>query len=93
MKKIPYQSVVGNLVYCMVCTRPTITFVVGVVSQFLSNLRIAHWKVDLKCIFKYLKRTLHNGLKYHSTKIEELTLMGVIILSYTINNRNHYLIF
>jgi ATP-binding cassette subfamily B (MDR/TAP) protein 1 len=48
MKKIHYQSVVGNLMYCMVCTRPDIAFVVGVVFQFLSNLIIAHWKANLK---------------------------------------------
>lgn len=93
MKKIPYQSVVGNLMFYMVCTCPNIAFVVGVVSQFLSYLRIAHWKEDLKCIFKYLKGTLHHGLKYHSTKTKEFTLMGVVILTSTISNRNHYLIF
>jgi hypothetical protein len=88
-----YKSVVGNLMFYMVCTRPNIAFVVGVVSQFLSNLRIAHWKEDLKCIFKYFKGTLHHGLKYHSTKTKEFTLMGVVILTSTISNRNHYLIF
>jgi len=74
----------------MVCTRLDIAYVV---SQFLSNLRIAHWKEDLKCIFKYLKGTLHHGFKYHSTKTKEFTLMGVVILTSTISNRNHYLIF
>ncbi len=76
MKKISYQNVIGNLMYCMVCTRPNVAFVVGMVFQLLSNLRIAHWKANLKCIFKYLKRTLHHGLKYYSTKIEKTRLHG-----------------
>ncbi len=42
MKKIPYQTVMANLMYDMVCTCPNIAFVVGVLSQFLSNFRIVH---------------------------------------------------
>ena len=37
MKKIPYASAVGSLMYAMVCTRPDIAHAVGVVSRFLSN--------------------------------------------------------
>ena len=31
MSKVPYASVVGSLMYVMVCTRPYMTHVVGVV--------------------------------------------------------------
>ena len=37
MKKVPYASVVGSLMYAMVCTKPDIDHAVGVVSEFLSN--------------------------------------------------------
>lgn len=37
MKKVPYASAVGSLMYAMVCTRPDIAHAVGVVSRFLSN--------------------------------------------------------
>jgi len=37
MAGISYSSVVGSLMYAMVCTRPDIVDVVGVVSMFLSN--------------------------------------------------------
>ena len=37
MRKMPYASAVGSLMYAMVCTRPNIAHVVGVVSRFLSN--------------------------------------------------------
>lgn len=34
MKKMPYTSVLGSLMYVMVCTRPDIAHPVGVVSRF-----------------------------------------------------------
>ena len=37
MAKVPYSSVVGSLMYAMVCTRPDIAHAVGVVSRFLEN--------------------------------------------------------
>ena len=32
---VPYASVVGNLMYAMVCTRPDIAHVVGVLSRYI----------------------------------------------------------
>lgn len=43
MLKVPYTSVVGSLMYAMICTRPNIAHVVGVVSRFLSNPGKEHW--------------------------------------------------
>ena len=37
MKAVPYSSVVGNLMYAQVCTRPDIAFVVGVLGRYLCN--------------------------------------------------------
>ena len=37
MQKIPYASAVGSLMYAQVCTRPDITFVIGVLGRYLSN--------------------------------------------------------
>ena len=37
MSKIPYASTVGSLMYAVVCTRPEISYLVGVVSRFLTN--------------------------------------------------------
>ncbi|KAJ9701206.1 hypothetical protein PVL29_006515 [Vitis rotundifolia] len=42
IRKVPYASAVGSLMYVMVCTRPDIAHVVGVVSRFLSNLGKEH---------------------------------------------------
>jgi len=37
MSRVPYSSVVGSLMYVMICTRPDIAHAVGVVIRFLSN--------------------------------------------------------
>ena len=56
MKKVPYASAVGSLMYAMVCTRLDIAHAVGVVSQYLSNPRKEHWNA-VKWILRYLKGT------------------------------------
>ena len=43
MKAIPYASTVGNLMYVMLCTKPDICFVVGMVNKYQSNPRQEHW--------------------------------------------------
>ncbi|KAJ4721959.1 Retrovirus-related Pol polyprotein from transposon TNT 1-94 [Melia azedarach] len=53
MKKIPYASAVGSLMYAMVCTRPDIAYAVGMVSRFLSNPGKEHWD-GVKWIMRYL---------------------------------------
>ena len=37
MEKVLYASTIGSLMYAMVCTRPDLAHVIGVVSRFLSN--------------------------------------------------------
>ncbi|XP_057955002.1 secreted RxLR effector protein 161-like [Malania oleifera] len=39
MKDVPYASVVGSLMYAQTCTRPDISFVVGMLSRYQSNPR------------------------------------------------------
>ena len=54
MSKVPYSSVVGSLMYAMVCTRPDIAHAVGVVSRFLKNSGKEHWEA-VKWILRYLR--------------------------------------
>ena len=37
MSRVPYASVVGSLMYAMVCSRPDLAYVVSTVSQFILN--------------------------------------------------------
>ena len=45
MSKVPYALAIGSLMYAMVCTRPDIAHVVGVVSRFMSKPGKQHWEV------------------------------------------------
>jgi len=56
MQQVPYASVVGSLMYVMVCIRPDIAHVVGTVSRFLSNPIRANWN-PVKWILRYLRGT------------------------------------
>ena len=42
MTKYPYASLVGSLLYAQVCTRPDVSFAVGMLGRYQSNLGITH---------------------------------------------------
>ena len=56
MRRIPYASIVGSIMYTMLCTRPNICYALGIVSRYQSNLGYEHW-TTVKNILKYLQRT------------------------------------
>ena len=72
MEKIPYANVVGSLMYVMLCTRPDISYAVGMVSRYQSNPGKAHWKA-VKRILRYLKGTVDYRLCYQG---QDLQLKG-----------------
>jgi len=37
-----FQNVIGSFMYAMVCTRPDIAQVMGVVNQFMANIKQSH---------------------------------------------------
>ena len=54
MSRVPYASVIGSLMYAMMCTRPDICYAVGLVSRYQSNPDQKHW-MAIKRILRYLK--------------------------------------
>ncbi|XP_040873685.1 secreted RxLR effector protein 161-like [Glycine max] len=60
MSHIPYASVVGSLMYAMVCTRPDLAQAVSVVSRYMGNPGMEHRQVE-KRIFRYLKGVVDIG--------------------------------
>ena len=54
MENIPYASVVGSLMYAQTCTRPDISFAVGMLGRYQSNPGLDHWKAAKKVLI-YLK--------------------------------------
>ena len=67
MSKIPYASVVGSLMYVLVCTRPDTAHVVDVVRHCMSNPGKQHWEV-VKCIMRYLRGTSSLKLTFGDEK-------------------------
>jgi hypothetical protein len=65
-----YRSMIDSLRY-LTCTRPDITFVVGVASRFMEDPKYPHLK-DVKRILRYVKGTEDLGLFYQKTNIFEL---------------------
>ena len=63
MSRVSYASVVGSLMYAMVCTRPDIAHAVGVLSRFMSKPGKEHWTA-VKRVFRYLRGTSDYGLCY-----------------------------
>ena len=54
MRRVPYASAMGSLMYAMLCTRPNICYAIGIVSRYQSNPGLAHW-IAVKHILKYLR--------------------------------------
>ena len=42
LRRIPYASTVGSLIYAMLCTRPYICYAMGIVSRYQSNPGLDH---------------------------------------------------
>ena len=51
MSKVPYASVVGCLMYAMVCSRPNLAHAMSVVSKYMANLGRQH-RDAVKWIFR-----------------------------------------
>ena len=56
MKKIPYLTAVGSIMYATTATRPDVTFAVQHLSQFNNNPGNAHWTAA-QCTIQYLYAT------------------------------------
>lgn len=71
MENVPYQQLVGSLLYLVQGSRPDIAFAVGDVSRFNNCFGKAHW-VAVKRILRYLKGTAHLKIKYCTGRASKL---------------------
>ncbi|XP_062119243.1 uncharacterized mitochondrial protein AtMg00810-like [Humulus lupulus] len=65
-----YRTIVGSLDYLFI-THPNITYVVHIVSQFVSSPTTVHWAEILR-ILRYLQGTIFQSLLFPSTSSLEL---------------------
>ncbi|KAH9726277.1 Integrase catalytic domain-containing protein [Citrus sinensis] len=63
MARVLYASVVGSLMYAMVCTRPDISQAVSMVSRYMHNPGKNQW-LEVKWILRYLYGTVDVGLLF-----------------------------
>ena len=63
MKNIPYASVVGSIMYAMLCTRSDVSYALSMTSRYQSNPGESHW-IAVKNVLKYLRRTKDSSLVF-----------------------------
>ena len=73
MENIPYASIVGSIMYAQTCTRPDISFVVGMLGRYQSNPGLDHWKAAKK-VLRYLQGTKDHMLIYRRSN--QLEVIG-----------------
>lgn len=65
---VPYQELIGSLMYLAVSTRPDISFAVSFLSQFNNSHTTEHWSAA-KRVLRYLKGTIDLNLTYVRDKM------------------------
>lgn len=63
MSRVPYASIVGSLMYAIVCTRPDISHVVGIVRRYIHNPGREHWQA-VKWILQYICNIVEVGFVF-----------------------------
>lgn len=66
---VPYQSLIGSLMFLSVNTRPDISFACSYLSQFNTCYSMEHWHAA-KRVLRYLKSTLDLGITYKKAETD-----------------------
>jgi hypothetical protein len=69
MSKVPYSSVVGSLMYDMVCSCPDLYYAMSLISRYIANLDKEHQNA-VKWIFRYLRGMSNACLQFSRTRKE-----------------------
>ena len=64
---VPYRELVGGLMYLSIVSRPDIAYSVGILSRYMYNYSMHHWKAA-KNVLLYLKGTHNYGIVYNGKK-------------------------
>ena len=70
---VPYQELVGALIYLSTKTRPDIAFAVNYLSRYMQNYSFGHWQLA-KYVLRYLLSTVEHGIIYEGGS--KLRLIG-----------------
>ena len=80
ISSLPYQQLVGALIFLSNLTRPDISFAVSRLAQFMNCYNETHWAAA-KHVLRYLKGTCDFGLRYEP--VEDFALSGYSDSDYT----------
>ena len=80
MAHIPYASLVGSLMYAMVCTQPNISQAISMVC-YMHDPGKSHWQAA-KWILRYILGTVDLGLKFERDDSIERHLVGYVDSNY-----------
>lgn len=76
MAAVPYQGLIGGLMYAALCTRPDISFAVGALSKVSSNPGRAHFREAIR-VLRYLLTTQDHKLTYNGKHSDPHITPGV----------------
>ena len=65
VERLPYQRLVGSIMYAMISTRPDLAYAVGVVAQHMQQPRKAHWKAAQR-VLCYVQATKELKLAFQA---------------------------
>jgi len=71
MKTIPYQELIGKLLYLAIATWPDIAYTVSVLCRFVENPGLSHWHAA-KQVLQYLRSTTHMKHSYSHSSTPDL---------------------
>jgi hypothetical protein len=63
MIKVPHASIIGSIMYVILCTRPDVLYSLSVTSRYQLDPGQTHW-TTVKNILKYLQRMNDSFLIY-----------------------------
>jgi hypothetical protein len=66
VSRVPYSSTIGSLMYAMVCTRPDIAHVEGVMNRYMNNPGKEYWE-KINWILRYLRGTSTHALCFEGS--------------------------
>ena len=81
MIHVPYASVVGSLMYTMVCSKSNLSQVVSMVSIYIHNPGRGHWEA-VKWILRYIKDIIDISLVFKMVVMGEQECIGYVDLDY-----------
>ncbi|CAM8928804.1 unnamed protein product [Rhodiola kirilowii] len=76
MEQVPYANAIRSVMYAMISSRPDLSYVISLLSRFMSNPGPEHW-LALKHVFAYIRSTLDVGLCYKK-RLNEFKLTGYV---------------